>query len=330
MQQRLARTPQDLGKLRGADVLLFYIESYGYTVLHDRRFAEPMRVAREAFGAEVERAGYAVASRLLDSSTYGGGSWFAHATMATGVRVTDGLEFAVLRNRNPPPATLAALLARSGYRTVLVQPGTTRSFPEGLVHGFARRYYAPELQYRGPAFGWATMPDQYVIDFIHRREIAPARQPLFAEYALVSSHAPWTILPPVVTDWSRLEHGTVYRELAPRRFDVRWEKLHEGGEAFVAALSYDLEILRRYLATQLTRRSLVFVMGDHQPAGSVTEQDPSAAVPVHLLSRDRALVDAFVARGYAPGMTPPREEKVRGMETFLVEFLETLSGGRAP
>jgi hypothetical protein len=324
MQRRLADTPRDLRKLGGADVFLFYIESYGRTALFDARFAGRMRAALEMFSAAVAKSGYSVASRLVDSSTYGGGSWFAHATMATGVRVHDGLEFAVVRNSRPPPTTLASLLHEVGYRTVLVQPGTTRAFPEGLVHGFERRYYAADLQYRGPAFGWATMPDQYVLGFVHEQEVARAQRPVYAEYALVSSHAPWTVQPPVVEDWQKLGHGEIFRTLPQRTFRVRWEKLHEGGDAYVASLLYDFAVFQRYLAL-LTRPSLVIIMGDHQPAGSVTEQDPSPAVPVHVLSRQRALVDAFVARGYVPGLMPA--PGAAPMETFLVEFLETMSGG---
>jgi hypothetical protein len=327
VQQRLASTPRDLRKIRGTDVFLFYIESYGRTALFDRRFSDRMRSTLAAFAGEVQKSGYAVASRLLDSSTYGGGSWFAHATMATGVRVTDGLEFAVVRNSRPPPTTLAQLLHQAGHRTVLVQPGTTRAFPEGLVHGFDRRYYAPDLQYAGPSFGWATMPDQYAIGFVHEREVAAARTPIYAEYALVSSHAPWTVLPPVVEDWAKLGHGEIFRALAPVRFTVRWEKLHEGGDAYVASLRYDFAVLQRYLAL-LTRPSLVIVMGDHQPAGSVTEQDPSYAVPVHVVGCLGGLVDAFMKRGYTPGMMPGPGSAP--MQTFLTEFLETLSGGDAP
>jgi hypothetical protein len=327
VQERLASTPHDLGRVRGVDVFLFYIESYGRTALFDRRFSGQMQAVLASFAGAASKDGYAVASRLLDSSTYGGGSWFAHATMATGVRVTDGLEFAVVRNSRPPPTTLAALLRQAGHRTVLVQPGTTRAFPEGLVHGFDRRYYAPDLQYAGPAFGWATMPDQYAIGFVHEHEVAAARTPIYAEYALVSSHAPWTVLPPLVEDWSRLGNGEIYRTLAPQRFNVRWEKLHEGGDAYVASLRYDFAVLQRYLAL-LTRPSLVIVMGDHQPAGSVTEQDPSYAVPVHVMGRQGGLVDAFIGRGYARGMMPGPDSAP--MDTFLTEFLATLSGGDAP
>jgi hypothetical protein len=327
VQQRLRGTPAAMEKLRGADVLVFFVESYGATVLREPRYRQKMLPAYQAFAGALAGRGFSMASRLLESPVYGGGSWLAHATLSTGVRIADGLEFALLRQTRPEPLTLAWFFRQAGYRTVLVQPGTTRRWPEGEVHGFDQKYYAPDLEYRGPKFGWAEMPDQYVLDLLHRREVAPARRPLFIEYALVSSHAPWHLQPPVVEDWSLLEGGGIYRRLPPRRFPVTWSRLHEGGEAFVASIVYDLEVLERYLTRVLARDALVFILGDHQPAGSITGQDPSLAVPVHVLSRERELVELFTARGWVPGMIPDGAGPAPGMETFLSDLLDRLSDG---
>jgi hypothetical protein len=329
VQERLQRTPSDLQKLHGADVLLFLIESYGDTVYHRPEFRQRIATAHRAFATRVEGAGYSVATGLVGAPIYGGGSWFAHATLATGLRVGDGLDFGLLRATRPHPRTMAWFFRQAGYRTVLVQPGTTRPWPEGEVHGFDRRYYSFDLEYRGPRFGWATMPDQYVIDYIHRRELAVAAQPLFVQYALVSSHAPWSEQPTVVDDWSRLQGGTIFRQLAPRRFDVPWEKLQQGGPAYMEALVYDFDVLARYLSQLVTRDTLVLVMGDHQPAASITGQDPSWAVPVHVLSRERGLVELFTSDGdeWTPGMTPSVSARPLPMENLLPLLLQQLSEG---
>jgi hypothetical protein len=331
VQERLQRTPSDLQKLHGADVLLFLVESYGAAVYHRPEFREGIANAHRSFAARVEQAGYTVATSLVGAPIYGGGSWFSHATLATGLRVGDGLDFGLLRATRPHPRTMAWFFRQAGYRTVLVQPGTTRPWPEGEVHGFDRRYYAFDLEYRGPRFGWATMPDQYVIDFIHRRELARAPQPLFVQYALVSSHAPWSEQAAVVDDWSRLEGGAIYRQLPARRFDVPWEKLQQGGPAYIAALSYDFDVLARYLAQMVDRDTLVVVMGDHQPAASITGQDPSWAVPVHIASRERGLVELFTSDGdrWTAGMTPSSssQKSPLPMEDLLTLLLERLSEG---
>jgi hypothetical protein len=210
---------------------------------------------------------------------------------------------------------------------VLVQPGTTRPWPEGMVHGFQRKYYAPDLAYQGPAFGWATMPDQYVLDFIHRREIAPATSPLFIEYALVSSHAPWSVQPTVVDDWAQLGDGRRFHDVVPRKFDITWSHLAEGGEAYVQSVLYDLEVLKRYLVQRVKRDALVIILGDHQPPGAVIGNDPSRAVPVHVITHDSALIQRFTAIGYARGMEPGAGGGA-GLESFLPLLLDRLSSGQ--
>ncbi len=324
-QEELRGTSVSLQRLQRADVFIFFVESYGATVLHRPAFWKRLQPAFDAFAAEMSRHNLSIASGLLDSSTYGGGSWLANATFAAGVSIKDGLDFAVLRQTDPPPRTLASFFERAGYRTVLVQPGTTRTWPEGEVSGFQGKYYAPAFDYRGPRFGWATMPDQYVIDFVHRREVARATQPLFIEYALVSSHAPWNVQVAVLDDWSRIGDGQSFHDAQTTVYPVTWQNLGQAGEAYVASLIYDFTVLQQYIARNAERPALYVVLGDHQPPGNLTGNDPSPAVPIHLISRDAALLDSFAADGYAPGMMPPASGAAAGMETFLTSFLGRLS-----
>ena len=327
-QDRLARLPSGLEKLAGADVLLLIVESYGTTVFTRPGFAAGMAIEHDRFAAQIAHAGFGVATSTLAAPIQGGGSWLAHATLAAGVHIGDGLAFAVLQQTDPPPQTMAWFFQQAGYRTVLVQPGTTRPWPEGEVVGFQQKYYAPALGYRGPPFGWATMPDQYVVDFVHRQEIARAQRPLFVEYALVSSHAPWSLQPAVVEDWSRLGDGSLFHALPPVRFPVVWQRLEEGGDAYLASLIYDFRVLGAYLP-RLARDTLVIVLGDHQPVAGVTGNDPSPAVPIHVLSRNLALLDPFLADGYSPGMRPTQARAPAPMESFLGDLLARLSQKQA-
>jgi hypothetical protein len=326
VQERLRRTPSNLEKLRGADFLLFVVESYGSAAFRQRIKTGTGCPNLEEFSASLLGKGYFTASKLLNSTTYGGGSWFAHTSLRTGVAVRDSLEFAVVMQMNPPPHTLARSFQKAGYRTVLVQPGATRRWPEGLVHGFDRRYYAFDLEYEGPSFSWAPMPDQYTIHTIHRKEMERARAPLFVEYSLVSSHAPWTHLPTAIEDWSAIGRGEIFKSSPGIRFPTSWTNMAEGAVAYSYSLCYDFDVMRRYITERISRESFIVILGDHQPPGAITYDDPSWAVPVHVISRDRELIDRFVASGYAAGMIPADDGgPIAGMETFLTEFLTRLS-----
>ena len=64
--------------------------------------------------------------------------------------------------------------------------------------------------YRGPEFGYASMPDQYTLEHFRREELAPRdRPPVMAEIDLISSHHPWTPLPQPVP-WDRVGDGSVF------------------------------------------------------------------------------------------------------------------------
>ncbi|HEY0707392.1 MAG TPA: sulfatase-like hydrolase/transferase [Polyangia bacterium] len=331
-QVHLAQVPSGLEKLAGTDVVLFFVESYGHTVFTNPKHERLITPIHQRFADQVARLGMTVATGQLSAPVQGGGSWMAHATFAAGVRIGDGLEFAVLRQTDPPPATMAVFFRRAGYRTVLVQPGTTRPWPEGEVTGFDRRYYAPDLGYRGPTFDWAPMADQYVIDFIGRREITPGtRPPVFAQFALVSSHAPWSVHPPIV-DWEKLHAGDIYNQVPPVRFPVTWQTLAQAGDAYISSLGYDFEVIAQFLPRLARPDSLVVILGDHQPHAAVTAAPPAPEVPVHVVSRNRALVEAFLADArqpaasrFVPGMRPQVGTVAPKMETFLAELLRRLS-----
>jgi hypothetical protein len=309
----------NLEKLGGASVFLFLVESYGAAALERPDLAARMSPVYDRI--ESRLAGFHVASGLLDSPTYAGRSWLAQETLLTGVRAADRVADALVQERRPE--TLATFFRRAGYRTVFAQPANRYRNITRWSYDFEATYSGWDFDYRGPSFRWANMPDQYVVDFIHRREVS--RAPVLIAYALQSSHAPWSEQPPVIEDWSRIGDGHVYATLPAARFPVTWLTLARGGEAYVRSLEYDLEVLARYTATFVPENALVIILGDHQPVAELTRWSPSAAVPVHVISRRRELVEPFLARGYRPGLRPSLSGASIGMETFLSTFLADFS-----
>jgi hypothetical protein len=312
-----------LGGARGTNLFLFLVESYGETVLERPDLARAIEPVYEATGRALAEAGFEVASGLLSSPTYAGRSHLAQETLATGLRAADPVVDALVQRERP--TTMARIFRDAGYRTVLVQPGSTHRGLYRWVYDFEQVYSAWDFEYRGPSYRWAPMPDQYTLDFVQRREVARAARPLLVEYALVSSHAPWSDQPPVVSDWDSIGDGRIFAGLPAAHFPIGWTNLAEGGDAYVHALGYDLQILAQYIARFVPGDSLVIVLGDHQPVAEVTRWSRSYAVPVHVISRNHALVDAFRLRGYRSGMLPARSENPPGLETLLPDLLGDLS-----
>ena len=323
VQEVLRHTPTRLERLHHANVLLLFVESYGATVVERQLFTNKTLPALRSMETDLANHGFATASGLLTSATYGGMSWLAHATLMTGIRTTNQLEYDLLGVHKP--LSMARIFHEAGYHTVLIEPNTNRKSSGADFYDFDQTYSSWNFDYAGPPFAWATMPDQYVLDFARRKVVDVAQGPLFATCVLVSSHAPWSHIPTLVPDWSHVGDGAIFHSHPVKRAHLDWSTLSLAADPYLPSILYDLDVLRGYLTEFVHDDSLVIILGDHQPVSEVTENSQSWAVPIHVISRDPDLVAPFRSRGYSQGMVP-----VNGslpMEDFLVDFLRDFSGG---
>jgi len=312
--------PGSLDGLGGADVLLFIVESYGRVVFSQPRYRQTMAATLATFGDTLARHDFEAVSSYLSSSTFGGSSWLAHGTLEAGVRVGNDLEDAALLRSSLRP--MASFFRKNGYRTVSVMPGTRFAFPQGVYFDYEQVYYAPHFNYRGPTYGWASMPDQFVLDWVHRQEMLPRHQPLFIRYALISSHAAFNIQPPYIPDWETIGDGSLYHDRETVYFPFYWRNLHQAGEAYLRSLEYEFTLLGDYLSRYVTADTLIIILGDHQPPVQLTGPGEPWSVPVHVVSRNTRLLQPFRQRGYTPGLFPAQPLPHAGMETFLPAFLQ--------
>jgi hypothetical protein len=320
---RAEQTPASLDKLRGANVYVFFIESYGHTV-----FANPSHFSMIApllgdFEKSLENHGFAAYSSFVTSPTYGGTSWLAHGSFASGVPLTSQMRYDLLVTSDLK--MLAHYFNEAGYRTISVMPGTTWPWPEGEVFGYQKKYYAWNFDYKGPKYGWSPMPDQYVLDYIYRQEIRNRKQPLFIEYVLITSHAPFHRQPPYLEDWSQIGDGTIFHKKDPITFPIVWPDLSEAGEAYMTSIAYEFKVLKTYLERSVDDGALVIILGDHQPNPHITGEGQPWSVPIHVISRNQDLLEPFAARGYTSGVVPSQPLPHHGMETFLYGFLHDFS-----
>ena len=316
-------TLSSLDKLNGADVYLFFIESYGHTIFGDARHFPKIKPDMVGIEKMLNENGFEVVSNFFDSPTYGGASWLAHATLASGVHINDHMRYNLLITSQVK--TLARYFNSAGYRTVRAMPGTQWPWPEGEFYGYQAKYYAWHFDYQGPMYGWSTMPDQYVLDFIRRREMETASQPLFVEFILVSSHAPFHRLPPYLEDWSQIDNGAIYHKLKPITFPISWSDLTNASEGYVSAIRYDLMVIAAFIRQYVQKDALIVVLGDHQPNVQLTGKHQPWLVPVHVISRNAALLKPFHKRGFKRGLIPAQPSIYRGMDGFLFDFLADFS-----
>jgi len=315
------RATADLAKLKQRDVLLIYFESYGTVALDNPAYRAAIAPALARFAATTEEAGYTLLSSRILSPTFGGGSWLAHGTMASGSKLDQFLSRLLLESDR---RSLPRYMAAAGYRTVNVMPGIKKPWPEGKFWGFEQSYYASDLDYRGPEFGWFGIPDQYTLKKFATRENHADDKPLFAQIVLVSSHTPFYPVPPYVAAWA--DAGD-YVGVTP----AEWERIYRQPDwnnlaaPYVESVAYDLDVLGGFLATRVADGALVIILGDHQPPAFISGEKQPWTVPIYVLSKDQELLAPFAALGYRPGVAPDRQPLVRGMESFLGDFLDGFS-----
>ena len=296
------------------DVLVVFVESYGRTSMDTPFYAQQHRPLLERATQDLRDAGLAMQSAYLTSPTRGGQSWLAHATFANGMRVDGQARYqaALASGRE----TLFHIAARSGFHTAAVMPAITLDWPEAAFMGFETVLPAADLGYRGLPFNWVTMPDQFTLAALDRLlRDTPSDRKLFAQVALISSHAPWVPIPRLVP-WDELGDGTIFDEMAQSgdRPEVVWRDHDRVRDQYRQSITYALETVVDYAIRHADTPPLIIVLGDHQAAGFIA-LDERPDVPVHLIGPPELL--AQVADwGWTPGLIPSDTAPLLPMEAM--------------
>jgi hypothetical protein len=314
-------TPSDelLTALRGKDVMVAFVESYGRVAVEDPQFAPDLGALLDAGNRRLRAAGFASRSAYLTSPTTGGGSWLAHATLLSGLWINNEQRHrALLASQR---LTLNGAFRRANWRTVGVMPAITRAWPEGAFYGYDRLYDAPSLGYRGPLFTFGAMPDQYALSAFQRLERAkPDHAPVMAETALVSSHGPWTPIPQLV-DWNAVGDGSVFDTQAGAHDGAVLRDRTRIRSAYIRSIEYSLSALISYVETYGDDNLVLVFLGDHQPAPIVTGGGASRDVPITIVARDQAVLDRISGWGWQDGLKPSPQAPVWRMNAFRDRFL---------
>jgi len=305
------------------DVIVVFVESYGRTSLDTPYFAEIHRETLARNAERLEGLGLAMRSGYVAAPTRGGQSWLSHATLANGLWIDDQTRHAAVLASGRE--TLFHIAARSGFRTAAVMPAITLDWPESARMGFGTVLAAKDLGYRGQPFNWVTMPDQFTLAALDRLLRTGAQdRPLFAQVALVSSHAPWVPVPELL-DWDSLGDGTVFDEVATSGDppEVVWRDRDRVREQYRLAVDYALSTVLDYAARHAGDPPLMLILGDHQAAGFVALDD-RPDVPVHLIGPTH-LVERAAAWGWTPGLVPDGAAPTRPMADLRELFIRSFS-----
>jgi len=313
--------------LEGRDVIMAFVESYGMTALADPRYGPVVRPRLAAMDSTLSGAGLFVATGRLQAPSQGGQSWLGHGSVLSGLWLENQLRYDLLLASQR--GTLVDDFRAAGYRTTAIMPAITLAWPEGERFGYDEIYDRDRIDYAGPPLNWVTMPDQFTWSFLERVvRSSPDRRPLFAQLGLISSHAPWTPILPVLDDWDSIGNGSVFHawDGAGEQPEVLGRDSDRVREHYAMAIAYAIDVMASYAARYVDEGTVLIAMGDHQPAPLITGDDDARSVPVHVIVSDEALLAPYLSWGFLPGTEPDTtgDEPPR-MDAFRDWFVRAFS-----
>jgi hypothetical protein len=315
----------DLGRLRGADVFIIFFESYGVSIFDKPTYAHFLAKDFAVFEKTLRESGWSSAAARVKSTTFGGSSWLAHASLLSGIKIADQRDYQALLKGGHP--TLINRFEQMGYRTIALMPGLKTLWLEGLSYGFDAVYSARRLDYQGPPFGWWTIPDQFSLYRVHQDEVAQLnRKPLLVFFPTITSHAPFAPVAPYQENWTQLGETVPFAHVNVIEPSLSFMDMSALAPAYMRSVRYNLQVLKGYLEKFAPPNALFLVLGDHQPPAVVSGPHASWDVPVHVISRDSHLIRTFYRAGFQPGFIP-NKSTWGSIETLNPLLLRTLDSG---
>ncbi len=322
--------PDLLTGLRGKDVIIAFVESYGQVAVRGTSFSPGIDAVLRRSTATLTGAGWSARSAWLTSPTFGGISWLAHSTLQSGLWVnTVGRYSDLLGSRR---FTLSDAFRKAGWRTVSDDPSDDPAWASGTsFYHYDQLYNRHNVGYHGPAFSYAAMPDQYTLAAFQRRELAAGHMPVMAEIDLVSSHAPWAPLPTMVP-WDKVGDGSVFDPMPARSESVLkvWSNAGTVRQFYGRSIQYSLQALTGWV-TELKDPNLVLIMlGDHQPGITVSGNRANHEVPISIIARDPSVFRQMATWHWQDGLLPGHVAPLEPMDAFRNQFLGAFSNASSP
>ena len=290
--------------LRGKDVLIVFVESYGQVAVQGSSFSPGVDAVLRQQNAMLTSAGWSTQSAWATSPTFGGISWLAHSTLQSGLWVNSNQRYNELLASQR--FTLSDAFDKAGWHTVADDPTDNPTWKPGTpFYHYDQLYNQLNVGYKGPKFSYSQMPDQYTFAEFQRHELTPGHQPVMAEIDTTSSHTPWAPLPTMVP-WNKVGNGSIFD---PQPAQTRPRPGYGATPTLCASstlmsIQYSLTALTSWV-TQLHDPNLVLLfLGDHQPHSTVSGNAPDNEVPISIVTRDPSVLKQISSWHWQDGLLP--------------------------
>jgi phosphatidylglycerophosphate synthase len=311
--------------LRGKDVIIAVVESYGQVAVQGTSFSPGVDAVLRKQNSMLTSAGWSTQSAWLTSPTFGGISWLAHSTLQSGLWVDSNQRYDELLASQR--FTLSDAFDKAGWHTVADDPSDNTTWAPGTYfYHYAQTFNRLDVGYHGPTFSYSSMPDQYTLAEFQRLELTPGHKPVMAEIDLTSSHIPWAPLPAMVP-WNKVGNGSIF-DAQPAESESAatvWRSNNTVRQFYGQSIQYTMTALTSWV-TELNDPNLVLILfGDHQPYTEVSGADANHDVPISIITRAPSVLKQMSSWHWQNGLLPAPSAPLEPMDAFRNQFLNTFS-----
>jgi phosphatidylglycerophosphate synthase len=311
--------------LRGKDVIIAFVESYGQVAVQGTSFSPGVDAVLRKQAGMLASAGWSTQSAWAGSPTSGGISWLAHSTVQSGLWVNSQQRYDELLASQR--FTLSDAFDKAGWHTVADDPSDNTTWAPGTYfYHYDQTYNRLNVGYHGPTFSYSKMPDQYTLAEFQRLELTPGHKPVMAEIDLTTSHTPWAPLPTMVP-WNKVGNGSVFRPQPAESESVGqvWRNTNTVRQFYGQSIQYTMTALTSWV-TELNDPNLVLILlGDHQPHSTVSGNAPNNEVPISIITRAPSVLKQISSWHWQNGLLPGPGAPLAPMDAFRNQFLNTFS-----
>src|SRR4029078_88077 len=125
------------------------------------------------------------------------------------------------------------------------------------------------------------------------------------------SHTPWTKIPRLIP-WDRVGDGSVFGRVPVEESTQAklFGDARRARSAYGHSIEYTLRTLFSFVQRYGNDNTVMVVLGDHQPATTVSGQGASQHVPISVIDPDPRVMDHIAGWGWQDGVRPSPQAPV--------------------
>lgn len=289
------------------NIIFIFLESYGSFVFSEPKHGEAFKKKMNSIHLSLRENGFKTVSTLSESPVSSGGSWLSHSSVLFGAKVRDIAAHEMIFSQTDYVSKLASLpkyLGSYSYKSTLT---TTMSYHKNEInwekvnnaYPFDKMMLHDDFEYIGQKVNiygdTFTLPDEYTLNYAYDTHIN--KSPFFLCVNAINSHHKFVSPIKVKDHW---------KDYNKNGFQVTDGLKKNNLKNYFTAINYQLDYIHKFFLNNNLDDTITVLIGDHQPP-FITPANIDKATPVHIISKNNDVINAFKEFNFTQGLTPTHQ-----------------------